>query len=116
MKKLVTTPLTGKIYWATVNVEKGLITGEKKDVTNNAIECVLNHFIYSNNFFEKGFDGYQYDKINGNGKISICAYDDRYVAVKKDLFDEMKEKCFKFDKQNEVKWWKNTSKVYWYVV
>jgi len=116
MKKLVTTPLTGKIYWATVNVEKGLITGDKKDVTDNAIQCVLEHFIYSSRFEEKGFDGYVYDKSIGDGKISICAYDDRYVAVKKDLFDEMKEKCFKFDKQNEVKWWKHTSKVYWYVV
>ena len=40
MKKLVTTPLSRTIYWATVNENKGLITGDKKDVTDNAIQCV----------------------------------------------------------------------------
>ena len=103
MKKLVTTPLSRTIYWATVNENKGLITGDKKDVTDNAIQCVLDHFIYSSRFAEKGFDGYEYDKSIGNGKISICAYDDRYIAVKKELFDEMKAKCLEFDKINEVK-------------
>ena len=103
MKKLVTTPLTRNIYWATVDDKRGLITGEKKDVTDNAVECVLNHFIYSSDFKDKGFTGYEYNKSNGDGKISICAYDDRYVAVKKSLYDEMKEKCLKYDAMNEVK-------------
>jgi hypothetical protein len=93
MKKLVTTPLTRTIYWATVNEAKGLITGEKKDVTDNAINCVIDHFIYSEDFREKGFTGYEYKKLNGNGKISICVYDDRYVVIKKSVYDEMKEKC-----------------------
>lgn len=100
MKKLVTTPLTRTIYWATVNESKGLITGEKKDVTDNAINCVIDHFIYSEDFTEKGFTGYEYKKSNGDGKISICAYDDRYVAIKKSVYDEMKEKCAKYDAMN----------------
>ena len=75
MKKLVTTPLTRTIYWATVDDKRGLITGEKKDVTDNAVECVLNHFIYSKDFEEKGFTGYTYNKSDGEGKLVICAYD-----------------------------------------
>lgn len=97
MKKLVTTPLTRTIYWATVNEAKGMITGEKKDVTDNAIQCVLDHFIYSSEFDEKGFTGYEFKKSNGDGKISICAYDDRHVTVSKKLYDEMKGKCLKYD-------------------
>lgn len=101
MKKLVTTPLTRNIYWATVNDSKGLITGEKKDVTDNAIQCVLDHFIYSSVFGTTGFTGYEYNKSNGDGKLTICAYDDRYVAVKKSLYDEMREKCLKYDEMNK---------------
>ena len=104
MKKLVTTPLTRTIYWATVDDKKGLITGEKRDVTDNAVECVLNHFIYSSDFKEKGFSGYTYNKSDGEGKLVICAYDDTLnVTVKKSLYDEMKEKCLKYDAMNEVK-------------
>ena len=38
MKKLVTTPLSNTIWWATVNEEKGMITGNKEDVTDNAVD------------------------------------------------------------------------------
>lgn len=38
MKKLTTSALGNKIYYATVN--GNVITGEKKDVTEQAISCV----------------------------------------------------------------------------
>lgn len=41
MKKLVTTPITNTIWWATVNEEKGMITGKREDVTDNAIDAVF---------------------------------------------------------------------------
>ena len=74
MKKLVTTPLTRTIYWATVNDAKGMITGEKKDVTDNAVQCVLDHFIYSSDFNEKGFTGYngRMDKKSTGIGLYLC--------------------------------------------
>jgi len=89
-KKLVTTPLTNTIWWATVNEEKGMITGNKEDVTDNAIQAVTDHLIGKESFVEKGFAGYEYDKKDG-GKITICAYDDRHVSISKKLFEELKE-------------------------
>lgn len=53
MKKLVTTPLSGTIWWATVNDEKGMITGKRQDVTDNAITAVLDHFMLGDGFAEK---------------------------------------------------------------
>lgn len=40
MKKLVNSMIGNKIYYATVNEKNGTITGEKKDVTEDAIACV----------------------------------------------------------------------------
>jgi len=97
MKKLVATPLSGSIWWATVNEEKGMITGDKKDVTDNAIQSVLDHFMFSSNFKDKGFSGYEYDKKSG-GRVTICGFDnDKYVAVSKSLYDELVEIKHKYD-------------------
>lgn len=90
MKKLVTAPLTRNIYYATVNEQKGIITGEKKDVTDNAIECVLDHFILDGKFKENGFSGYVYGKKDG-GNLTICAFDDSHVCVTKKIYDELRE-------------------------
>lgn len=97
MKKLVTTPLSGTIWWATVNEEKGTITGNKEDVTDNAVQSVLYHFMFSNNFRDKGFSGYEYDKKDG-GRVTICGFDnDKYVTVSKALYDELVETKHKYD-------------------
>lgn len=90
MKKLVTSPLSGTIYWATVNESKGWMTGEKKDVTDNAIEAVLDHLLIQKGFKDKGFTGYSY-KTRSGGNLSICAYDERHIAVAKELYDELLE-------------------------
>ncbi|RFZ76404.1 hypothetical protein DS742_23715 [Lacrimispora amygdalina] len=97
MKKLVTTPLSGTIWWATVDDGKGLITGDKKDVTDNAISAVLDHFIMSDGFRENGFAGYEYDKKDG-GMVTICGFDNnKHVAVSKALYDELVEIKQKYD-------------------
>ena len=96
-KKLVVTPLTKTIWWATVNEAKHIIVGNNKvDVTDDAIEAVLDHFMLDDAFKNKGFSGCVYDKNDG-GTLSLCAYDERYVVVKKELFDELK----KYKEENE---------------
>ena len=40
MKKLVNSMLGNRIYYATVNEKNNTISGEKKDVTEQAISCV----------------------------------------------------------------------------
>lgn len=91
MKKLVTTPITNTIWWATVNENKGTMnTNTRVDVTDNAISAVLEHLIQMDGFKDKGFAGYSYDKNNG-GTLTICAIDNRHLAVSKDVFDELKE-------------------------
>lgn len=40
MKKLVHSMFGNKIYYATVNEKNNTVSGEKKDVTEDAIRCV----------------------------------------------------------------------------
>lgn len=99
MKKLVTTPLTNTIYWATVNEQKGMITGEKKDVTDNAIDAVFQHLIGLKGFEEKGFAGYEIPKKNSDSKVTMCVFNnDKYVLMPK---GEVEDESRKYRNNNE---------------
>lgn len=92
MKKLVTTPITNTIWWATVNEEKGTMnTSTRVDVTENAILAVLEHLKNIDMTEKKGFSGYVYDKNDKNGTLTIAAYDERYIAINTELYEELKE-------------------------
>ena len=92
MKKLVTTPLTNTIWWATVNEEKGIITGNKEDVTDNAIDAVFQHLINMNSFSEKGFAGYEIPKKNSDETVSMAVFsNDTHVCISKKLYEELRE-------------------------
>ena len=54
MKKLVVSPITNTIFWATVNEEKHMITGKKEDVTNNAVGAVFEWFMGNMKEFKDG--------------------------------------------------------------
>lgn len=91
MKKLVTTPITNTIWWATVNEEKGMITGKREDVTDNAISAVFEHLINMDGFKEKGCAGYEYDKKNGGTCVSILAVDnDKCIVISKAEYDRLR--------------------------
>lgn len=90
MKKLITTPITGNVYWATVDEKKNMITGEKKDVTDDAIECVLGHLMNNQQFKDEGQFGYEWDKSGNRGKVTLIAFDDSYGLVKKDELERLR--------------------------
>lgn len=84
MKKLVNTPISNKIWWATVNEKNGSMnTSTRIDVTNNAIQSVLDHLMMMDGFEESGFSGYNYNRKNGNGGITLCAIDTSKVKLVK---------------------------------
>ena len=92
MKKLVTTPLTNTIWWATVNEEKGMITGNKEDVTDNAVDAVFQHLIGLEGFAENGFAGYEIPKKDSDETVTMAVFNnDTHVCVSKNLFEELKE-------------------------
>ena len=92
MKKLVVTPLTNTIWWATVNEEKGMITGNKVDVTDNAVDAVFQHLTGLEGFAEKGFAGYEIPKKNSEETVTMAVFsNDTHVCVSKKLFEELKE-------------------------
>ena len=85
MKKLVNTPLSNTIWWATVNEKNGTMnTGTRVDVTDNAIDVVVSHIIGMKEYKERdGFSGYSFTKKNG-GTMTLCVIDeDKYKIVKK---------------------------------
>lgn len=91
MKKLVTTPLSNTIWWATVNKERGTMnTNTRIDVTNNAINAVLEHLMNLDSK-KKGLSGYVFDRKNKNGTITIAAYDERYILIASKEYEELKE-------------------------
>ena len=85
MKKLVNTPLSNTIWWATVNEKNGIMnTGTRVDVTDNAIDVVVSHIIGMKEYKERdGYSGYSFTKKNG-GTMTLCVIDeDKYKIVKK---------------------------------
>ena len=92
MKKLVITPLSNTIWWATVNEDKGTMnTNTRVDVTDNAISAVLEHLRNMDFPEKKGFSGYVYDKNDKSGTLTIAAYDERYITISTQLYEELKE-------------------------
>lgn len=89
MKKLITTPLTNTIWWATVNEEKGIITGDKRDVTDQAIDAVFQHLIGQDKFKETGFAGYEIPKKDSEDYVTIAAFKSDHVCLTKELYDEL---------------------------
>ena len=93
MKKLVTTPLSNTIWWATVNEKnRTMNTSTRVDVTDNAIDAVFQHLINLEGFKEKGFAGYEIPKKNSDETVTMAVFsNDTHVCVSKKLFEELKE-------------------------
>ena len=86
MKKLVNTPLSNTIWWATVNDKNNTMnTSTRVDVTDNAIDVVVQHIIGMKEYKERdGYSGYSFTKKNG-GNITLCVIDeDKYQITKKE--------------------------------
>lgn len=93
MKKLVVTPVSNTIWWATVDEKRGLITGKKEDVTDDAIDAVFQHFIGMDGFQDKGFAGYEIPKKDSDDVVTICVLDNsRMVCMSKEKYEELLEK------------------------
>ena len=93
MKKLVTTPLSNTIWWATVNEEKGTMnTNTRVDVTDNAVDAVFQHLMGLAGFAENGFAGYEIPKKDSDETVTMAVFsNDTHVCVSKKLFEELKE-------------------------
>lgn len=92
MKKLVNTPLSNTIWWATVNEDNGTMnTSTRIDVTDNAIDVVVSHIIGMKEYKERdGYSGYSFTKKNG-GTMTLCVIDeDKYKIVKREDIEESK--------------------------
>lgn len=102
IKKLVTTPLTNTIWWATVNDEKGIITGDKKDVTDNAIDAVFQHLIGQDGFRKNGFAGYDIPKKDSDNYVTLAVYSSNtHVCIAKEVYDEFLKYREMFDRKVE---------------
>ena len=90
MKKLVNTPLSNTIWWATVNDKNNTMnTSTRVDVTDNVIDVVVQHIIGMKEYKERdGYSGYSFSKKNG-GTMTLCVIDeDKYRIVKKEDIEE----------------------------
>ena len=86
MKKLVNTPLSNTIWWATVNENNGTMnTSTRVDVTDNAIDVVISHIVGIKEYKERGgYAGYIFPKTKG-GTMTLCVIDnDKYKIIKRE--------------------------------
>lgn len=90
--------LTNTIWWATVNEEKRIITGDKKDVTDQAIDAVFQHLIGQDKFKETGFVGYKIPKKNSEDYVTLAAFkSDTHVCLTKEVYEELKNYMKMYD-------------------
>lgn len=93
MKKLVHVSLGNKIYWATVNEKTHTMnTNTKIDVTDDAVNCVFEHFIRLQDFKEKGFSGYAIQNKEKTQETIFCTYKtDEHITISRELYNELVE-------------------------
>lgn len=93
MKKLVTTPLSNTIWWATVNEKNGTMnTSTRIDVTDNAVDAVFQHLMNLEGFAENGFAGYEIPKKNSEETVTMAVFkNDTHVCISKKLYEELLE-------------------------
>ncbi len=73
MKKVVC-GCFGTIYYAKILKEGRMSDTDRVDITDEAIEAVLNHIMQMSDYEDKGFAGYSY-KTTGGGHVNLIAYD-----------------------------------------
>lgn len=84
MKKLVCSCF-GNIYYATI-LKNGMMSDNGRiNMTDDAIDCVMNHLLYQKGFENKGFSGYDIPSTDGTKEIQLCLYDkSKYKLIKID--------------------------------
>lgn len=78
MAKKLCCSFLGKIYYANVN-DKGIITGQKVDVTESAVEAVMDRLCYIAER-KKPFDGKAEIEINGFRLSIDCTGNPRFMG------------------------------------
>lgn len=80
----------GTIYFAEI-LKNGLMSSSNRtDITDEAIEAVLNHIMAMDGYIKDGFSGYDYKTVT-DGLVCLAAFDkSKYKIVRKE--DESKNK------------------------
>lgn len=82
MKKLVC-GCFGNIYYATI-LKNGIMSDrDRVEITDDAVNAVLQHIISMDKYDEEGFAGYNISKKSG-GEVCLCVFDkDKYELKRK---------------------------------
>lgn len=93
MRKLVCTPISNTIYWATVNEKKGTMNTETRiDVTDNALDVVFEHLTSLEGFQKDGFAAYEFPRKDGGDPAMLCVFDSRKATfVSKERYEMLLE-------------------------
>lgn len=99
MRKLVCTPISNTIYWATVNEKKGTMNTETRiDVTDNALDVVFEHITSLEGFNKDGFAAYEIPRKDGGDPAMLCAFDSGKVTF---IARERYNKLLEYESQRE---------------
>lgn len=73
VKTMGASPLTGTIYYGTLNTEKGMWVGKKEDVTDQAVKAVAEHLMIKKQ------------------KYAFGVKDGKYLIISHQIVDELPE-------------------------
>jgi hypothetical protein len=99
MRKLVCTPISNTIYWATVNEKKGTMNTETRiDVTDNALDVVFEHITSLEGFNKDGFAAYEFPRKDGGDPAMLCAFkSDMVTFISREKYNELLEYKAKYE-------------------
>ena len=93
MKKLVC-GCFGTIYYAEI-LKNGMMSSKNRtDCTEDAIRAVMDHIMTLPGYDEQHFAGYEFGKKDGNGKVTICVFDESNKVVKKNRWNNFNKEVF----------------------
>lgn len=70
----------GKIYFGNILSSGKMSSNNKYDITEPALEAVLDHIMHMPGYAENGYAGYEYKKTTG-GTLTLCLIDNNKVQI-----------------------------------
>ena len=94
MKKLVC-GCFGTIYYAEILKNGTMSSTNRTECTDDAIRAVMEHIMAMPEYDKQNnFAGYVYSKKDGNGKVTICVFDENHKVVKKNRWNNFNKAVF----------------------
>ena len=89
MKKVVCGTF-GNIYYTTI-LKDGLMSNDRKEITNDCIDAVIEHIATVTNYDKEGCGGYDIKSKKDGNKVKLMLFDDDKYELRRKVKKESEE-------------------------